>query len=452
MARLRIQRTLTKPASSNCEVRTTGQSLEYERYDDLLPDETLSSWAHRHQFVRLTSDDEKERDFGTLNIDLPGAQRSLLRDLRHAATAPDAWLLRPHQRTLQCVKCLAEDRVLGLPFFERRAWSVAWRTCCPRHGMLFDSDRNTMPGWQSCLSAPDWSGCVIAIVLKGRVVLELDLYGGHRAIHLESALADAKQEAAWFPQGLDASSLRDAYQTIVTDLIAQFDLERDEVPTDLPDGEFNRQLNPHRFAVNAMAEAILSEWTNTPLPECAWAQSTNLLVRAIGWGQERPAIHQSGQVLFRGPLERMRELTHFETLLGPSLYRNLSDPTAREHWGYFTLPEARRLSLGIGGALQWLADLTRQGQFLAFDARRGCLTENSALPERFRLERKDAEPYKLLLPSWAFGPPEPPPIWNKENCMLLGPQSPEWELRRKAERRRSKKQSRRSVCFHRFPL
>lgn len=445
MSRLRIER--TSPTSPHCELRIAGE--ESEGYDDLLPDETLSSWSQRHQFVRLTSNDREERDFGTLQVDLPGAQQSLLRELCHAATAPDAWLLRRHQRTLHCVKCLAEDKVLGLPPFERRAWAVAWRTCCPRHGMLFDSGKKKMPSWESCLSAPGWSGDEIAIVLNRPfgVVLAFNLHGDHRAIHLETALADADQGAVWFPQGLDASSLREAYQRIVTDLIEQFYMQRSAAPTDLPNGEFNGQLNPNRFAVNAMAEAILSEWTNTPLPECARAQNTSLLVRAIGWGQGRPTILRRGQVLFRGPVERRCELTHYGTLLGLSQYQNLSNPTACEHWGYFTLPEARRLNLDTAVALQWLVDLTHRGQFLAFDAKGGCLTENPALPERSRLRQEDAESYKLLMPSWAFGPPTPPAVWNQEDYVLFGPRSPEWVLRWKAIRRRSEKQSRRNVRF-----
>jgi len=448
MAQLRIER-IPRPAASAHEDRVAGQRQEFEGYDALLPDETLSSWADRHQFIRLTSDDPKERNFGTLDVDLPGAQRSLLRALRHSAAAPDAWLLPPHQRTLHCVRCLAEDWALGLPSFERRAWSVAWRTCCQRHGVLFDSDRKPVPGWRSVLGAPNWSGEEISIYLRGGlgVVLALDLHRDRRAIHLESALANGKRKGAWFPNGLDTSSLRDAYRAIVTDLIAQFFMDSDEAPESLPNGDFNRHQNPNRFAVNVLAEAILSEWTNTPLPGCASAQSTNLLVRAIGWGQERPTKLRCGQVLFRGPSARRRDLTHYEKLIGAAQYRRLAHPAAQDHWGYFTLPEARRLGVDIGCHLRWLADQTRQGQFLAFDARGGRLTENPALPEALRLQPEDVEPYKLLLPAWAFGPPKPPTVWDNEGWTLLGPRTQAWELRQRAEMRRTKKQSRRSVRF-----
>ena len=441
MARLRIERMSTRSASLNDKIQIVGQRKGFEDYGALLPDETISSWADRHEFIRLTSDDRDERDFGTLDVDLPGARQSLVKGLSRAATAPDAWLLRQHQRTLHCVRCLAEDRVHGLPSCERRAWSVAWRTCCPRHGMLFDSDREVMPSWYSSLAAPYWNGNEIRIVIKNlfAVVLVLDLHGDHRAIHLESALADEKKAGAWFPRGLDASSLRDAYRAIVTDLISQFYMEREGTPEGLPSGEFNRELNPNRFAVNAMAEAVLSEWTNTPLPKCASAQSTDLLVRAIGWGKGLPTVLRRGQVLVRGPLGRSLQLTRYQTLFDPGQHQNLLNPTTNEHWGYFTLPEARRLGIDICSAVRWLAELTRKGQFLAFDVRAGCLTENVALKKEFRLQPKDAEPYKLILPSWAFGPTEPPTFCNKEDYSFFGSWSPELLLRQKAKRQFTKK-------------
>jgi hypothetical protein len=275
--------------------------------------------------------------------------------------------------------------------------------------MLFDSDRSAMPSWHSELFTPDWNGEKIAIVFKRPfvVVLDLDLHGDHRAIHLETALDEEKQDGAWSPNGLDASSLRDAYRTIVTDLISQFHMDYGPPTEGMPNGEFNRQLNPNRFAINAMAEAILSEWTNTPLPKSALRQSTGLLVRAIGWGKGVPTIRRRGQVLFRGPFERKQPLTHYKAVLGSIRYGHLSSPTASKHWGYFTFPEARRLGLNVDGASRWLVDLTRRGQFLAFDANRGRLTENKTLSDKFRLQPEDAEPYKVLLPGWAFGPPNP---------------------------------------------
>ena len=433
MAQLRIERKSTILASSNCE---TG----IDDYDRLLPDETISSWSNRHSFVRLIAQDPDERDFGTLEIDLPGARQELLNGLRCAATAPDAWLLRPQQRTLYCLKCLAEDRVLGLPFFVRRSWSVAWRTCCPRHGMLFDANQREMPSWHTGIFAPNWSGDKIEIFVSRRspAALELNLWGSRRAIHLESALAENKQEGTWFPQGLNASSIRDVYRTIVTDLMSQFYIEFG-APAGFPSEQFKRQLNPNRFAINVLAEAILSEWTSTPLPSSASAQSSKLLVRAIGWGLGVPAILRRGQVLFRGPSERRRRLAHYERILGSILYQNVSSPCLDRHCGHFTLPEARRLGLNLERSLQWLAELTRRGQFQRFDAKAGLLTEDMMLPEEFRLQPEEARPYNLILPAWAFAPPESPKDWGEGYCMRIKDWTPALENYLKSKERIERK-------------
>lgn len=448
MARLRIELHSPRSALLRTEIRPDHEGSERQEYKALLPDETVSSWVGRHCFLQLTSDDMDERSFGTLEVDLPAAPRSLLSDLRNAAKPPDAWMLWPWQRTLHCARCLAEDWVSGLPPYERRAWAVAWRTCCPRHGMLFEAERNPVPTWPSVLTAPFWSGDEIAIVPKCRfsAVPRLGLHGDRRAIHLESALAKGKRRTAWFPQGFDGASLRTVYQAIVTDLLGQFSMETDGTPEEIPNKEFNRQRNANRFAVNALVEAILSKWTDTPLPDCASAQRTDLLVRAIGWGEERPVSIRRGQVLFPGPCERFCELTRYKSLLRSNQYQKLSNPAESRHQGYFTLSEARQLDLNIEESLRWLAGLTRGGQFLAFDATAGCLTENPALPEVCRLQPGVSQPDKLLLPAWVFSPPK---IEPQDDLMLIVIESkyPDIELRWKARRRRWNRDSRRVVRF-----
>lgn len=240
-------------------------------YQPLLPDETVSSWVARHPFIELSSDDReyRERDFGALTLDLPGAGEPLMNALRRAAAPPDAWLLRPDQRTLVCARCQAVDWSFGTPCYQRRAWCVAWRTCCALHGMLFDTELSRAPTWSKLLLSSSWSGAEVALMHKRPfgAMLALGLHGDRRAIHLEAALDEENRQAAWFPKGLTDQSLRDLYQTIVTDLLAQFYLRRDGPLEERPNSGFNRSLNPNRFSINVLAEAILSEWTQTPLPD-----------------------------------------------------------------------------------------------------------------------------------------------------------------------------------------
>lgn len=379
---------------------------ESDVFKALLPDETVSSWVGRHHFLRLISDDSHdlhEKDFGTLDVDIPAVPQQLFRDLHRAAEMPDAWMLQPWERTFRCPRCVAEDWACGLPFYKRRAWAVGWKTCCQRHGMLFDTAQGPMPEWPYLLTIPFWSGNAISVKRRSRFddYLVCDLRGDRRAIHLEGALTDGMYRATWFPSGLDDKSLRVVYQAMVTDLLRQFGMGRRRVSEEMASKRFNCELNSNRFTVNVLAEAILSKWTNTPLPDCASAQRTDLLVRTIGWGEERPTPVQPDQVLFRGPYERFFEITRYEGLLGASLHQKL--PTLGE-WGaegHVTLMEARELGMSVSRSLRWIDGLVREGQFLAFDTRTGCLTENPALPERCRLHPHDAIASRVLLPPWA---------------------------------------------------
>lgn len=421
-------------------------------YRPLLADETVVSWARRQPGVALRSDSEYEDTFGQLTIDLPQFPHTLQQQLVRAAQPPDEWLLRPHQRTLQCPRCLAEDWAQGLPAYDRRDWCVAWRTCCLRHGALFDTDRRaTPPGWVRLLEGRSWHSRALGIAPdRGyRVLLYLSLGADRRAIHLEAALA-GRRRGTWFPNGMTQDSLRAIYREIVSDLLSQFCLDCRGPEEQRPSPGFNRAHNSIRFAINVLAEAILSEWTNTPLPTSALALRTSLLVRAIGWGTERPPHLMDGQVLLRGPSERRHPLGNYASLLRQEDFARLARPAASRQVGYLTLPEARLLGLSCSDTVTALAQLTTLGQFLAFDARRGRLVENRYLPAQARLAPEQA-PERVLLPAWAFRPSTPP-----EQKMMsyddlhdfFGPRSPDSKLRWTARQRRQLRNERKRVIFH----
>ena len=420
-------------------------------YLPLLPDETISSWARRHPGIQLSSEDNNEDAFGDLAIHLPAVPRALRQQLRRAAEPPDDWLLKTHQRTIKCARCVAEDWARGVPPYERRAWSVAWRTCCRLHGPMFDTNgRWPLPDWGDQLGRPRWNGRYLAIMVK-RVplpVLDFSLGNDRRAIHLESAL-EGRCPGAWYPNGMTASSLREIYGRIVSALLAQFYLPKDGLEDEHPNPGFNRAINANRFAVNVMAEAILSVWTHTPLPAQVLAQRTHLLVRAIGWSSEMPDRYKLGQVLFRGPSKRTAPLMGYTDLLPSGHYSKLVGAASDCQWGHLTLPEARVLGMNVSKQLAWLSTLTRQGYFLSFDGRDGCLTKNPFLPEQDRLEPRAAEPHGAILPAWAFRPSRPMTradvLFSRRR--LFGPASPEEALIERAYARRSKRQERGVVRY-----
>ncbi len=419
-------------------------------YLPMQPDETLASWARRHVEVQLSSDSLEERSFGHLTIDLPEVPPILQRQLQRAVQPPDAWLLREHQRTLVCARCQAEDWAQGIPEYERRAWCVAWRTCCPRHGPFFDTDgRLTPPSWALLLESPRWTGRRVDIV-KTRphgVLLTFELGADRRAIYLEAALA-GRRRGAWFPKGLTNTSLREIYSRIVSDLLGQFYLAHDGPAEQLPNPGFNRAQNGNRFAINVLAEAILSVWTNTPLPASAFALRTQLLVRAIGWGEGRPPGAHTNHMLFSGPSERVQLLTHYAERLRADDYARLIAPEDKPHRGYLTLPEARLIGLQVSDTVRLLSRMTQQGQFLAFDARNGRLTENTCLPIDARLAPGSVS-NDVILPAWACRPPTPPRQNVAADALryLFEPRTDDLKLRLTALRRRCHRQERKSVRF-----
>ncbi|WP_144409357.1 hypothetical protein [Pseudoxanthomonas suwonensis] len=419
-------------------------------YLPLLADETVASWARRQPGVCLHSESLEKDTFGQLIIDLPELPRTLQEQLQRAAQPPDDWLLLPHQRTLQCPRCLAEDWAQGVPAYNRRAWCVAWRTCCPRHGPLFDTDNHkTPPRWMRLLESPRWTGQELCIRRHrpNGVLLRFSLGADRRAIHLETALA-GRQHGAWFPKGMTQTTLRAIYRELVSDLLDQVYLAHDGPEDQHPNPGFNRAKNGNRFAINVLAEAILSEWTATPLPTSALALRTPLLVRAIGWGEDRPLRVRTGQVLLHGPTERTHSLAHYDALLRKEDYARLAKPTDDECVGYLTLPEARLLGLSCSETITVLTRMTAQGRFLAFDARRGCLVENRSLPQQAHLTPEQV-PTSVMLPAWAFRPP--PSLGmnavSDELRDLLGAKSPDSKLRDAARQRRRHRNERNNVRF-----
>jgi hypothetical protein len=428
---------------------SSASNKDERNYSPLLADETVASWAKRQAGIYLYSDSGDEDTFGQLTIDLPEFPRTLREQLERAAQPPDDWLLRSRQRTLQCPRCIAEDWSQGVPAYHRRAWCIAWRACCPRHGPMFDSVNGKMPPtWERLLDGPRWIGQDLSFFDKRpRLEQKLSLGSDRRAVHLETALA-GRRRGAWFPKGMTQTTLRTIYRKIVSDLLAQDYLADDRPEDQLPHPGFIREQNGNRFAINVLAEAILSEWTNTPLPTSALAQRTSLLVRAIGWGEGRPPFVRSGQVLFRGPIERWQSLVHYATLLRPKDYAQLAQPTNGYHAGYLTLPEARLLGLSFRTIVIDLAQMVARGQFLAFDARRGRLVENPLLPKEARLAPEQFSE-QVILPAWAVRPPtiRAEPIMLEELRALFGPMSPDMRLRLSARQRRWRREERKGVRF-----
>lgn len=294
-----------------------------------------------------------------------------------------------------------------------------------------------------------WSGRELDIILHrpNHVLLTLALGADRRAIHLEAALA-GRRHAVWYPKGLTNASLREIYRGLVADLLQQFLLSCEGTHEQLPHPGFNRALNANRFAINVFVEAILSVWTDTPLPDSALALRTQVLVRAIGWGRERPADGRANHVLFRGPRQRVTSLADYAKHLRASDYARIAAAEADKHWGYLTLPEARLIGLRCRDSVGHLATLTRQGQFLAFDGRRGVITENKNLPDRARLS-PEYRSKEMILPAWAYQSQKQTPACSiGEAARYLFSEPPaDVALRLKAQARRSRREERKSLRF-----
>ncbi len=385
-----------------------GHEANRQRYQPLLPDETISSWVERTPGVELRSNSTGgERTFGEITFDLPDADELLLRSLVSAAAPPDPWLLKPHQRTLLCLHCQAKDWMDGMPIYPRRAWSVAWRTSCPHHGRLFDTFRNDTPAWPSVLLEPLWSREHVLLINKSAFhpILDFSLYGDRRAIYLESALAEGQASAVWFPRGITEKQLRYVYQAIVVDLLSQFHFDTNGPEDEHPSSGFNRSLNLTRFSINVLAEAIISEWTRTPLPGSALSRRTSLLVRAIGWCVTSSVRPHPDKVLIGISTRRDMDLSRYFQLLPKTTFTEVfGDSNAKPSNERFTFSECRCLGIDTTNEIEWLIERTREGDFLAFDPQSGILTRNPWPPNPQGPPSVPAELRHLFVPAWVGAP------------------------------------------------
>lgn len=312
----------------------------------LLADESISSWRLRHPFIIPTVRmplGVHDKDFGPLQLKRSNIPASVIAHLRKAAKAPDSWLLMPGKCRQFCPRCLAEDLVSGQTPYARRAWRIAWHTCCQQHG-LYDLECNvaTLNGLETAIRFPlmgilhpKWNApaelhfearCSTAEGRGQQVTTFRMPLVGRRAVHLENALSryTFSNNRQWHPRGLNASALREVYAAIAKILVKQFsigllpsiwgviDITRQHDPKRFNSvawkhlGMFCRLTPKDRFSINVMVEAILSTWTESPLPDEAGAHTyTEQLVKAVGWEFGVPGQIKSGSRRRKaGPLWR----------------------------------------------------------------------------------------------------------------------------------------------------
>ncbi len=287
-------------------------------------DETLSSWWNRTQDSDLPPK-ARDPDYGRVPI-AAAVQHGLPEKAAvKAGAAPDAWLLPPELRTRFCQVCLFQDWAKGRPPYMRRAWTVAWRTCCPLHSELFDSSDQI-----SFIDAlTSFRPSILRLKTGRKVAAAINIFGDRRAIHLEQALASPLARsgpANWFPKGFGVSSLRRAYAAIIRALLEQFGMDfagldsdssialfrrpsrnqlahlfggvyeifperkqlhagraRDGVTARVPLGRFTELDLYTQHVLNVFAEAIISEWSSSPLPASASGIRTRAIVRYLRW-------------------------------------------------------------------------------------------------------------------------------------------------------------------------
>jgi hypothetical protein len=325
----------------------------------LLQDESVSSWKRRnpeaYKAIEMSFLFHRDSDFGQLRLKQPLITNELLAQLQAAAKPPDLWILNSDNKQF-CLRCWMEDWASGEPLFARRAWRIAWRTCCPKHGLYRPVDSRTReylvvplrgitcPRWNTLEAIhfnprrvinPNrfekfgWMDSLFQESANSQIGEELYVaIGGRRGIHLQNALEGRPFSTQWHPKGLEPAVLRSAYALIVKALMEQFSLDvalvtlggrpnssvnqrranrfKPDVWRDL--GLFYR-LNPAmRFSINVLVEAILSTWAASPLPGDAGAHRyTQKLVRAIGWEAGFP-----GTTIDLSPINSLIKRVHAE--------------------------------------------------------------------------------------------------------------------------------------------
>lgn len=269
-----------------------------------LPDERLSTWAQRNAVsIGATNPfGAVDRDYGQLEVS-GDVGESLEAKLASIALAPAPYVLAPGDRSLYCPQCLLDDFSRGHPRYYRRTWTVAWHTQCSKHGPLEDycatsGDREPRSLRELRKHLPLLPCLWVrysTIDSHGKATLPLIrqyLCGqDRRAYHLEALLDETMggPRTSWHPSGLTGQKLFAVYWQIVNALCMQYDWASPnaviaEAPSDRPLQVFLRMPNDTRHAFNALAEAIISLWTGTPLPRrFALQRRTELLAHAVGW-------------------------------------------------------------------------------------------------------------------------------------------------------------------------
>jgi hypothetical protein len=302
--------------------------LRVESHDVLpfpLPDETLSSWIERQDGVVCLSESRAsaiaamngtENDYGELDIRDPSIDRVLAARLKLIARWPAPFLRRPSDRKAVCWQCWRDEWSQGKPLYRSRQWTFAWRSVCPRHRCALTFSEHIphyLDDWPiEQISQPVRRHEVMELHPLGyRIPLSIDLFHDCRAVYLEEALEDIST-SEWQPRGFDQVSLHRAYAIISWLLQLEFgtktleDAHRQQFwgtgVSYIPGLPVRKRLlmeywsEPRRLStrhMNILAEAILSAWTNTPLPRLS-AERTAILVKIAGWeiGGSRLPLHR----------------------------------------------------------------------------------------------------------------------------------------------------------------
>lgn len=282
-----------------------------------LSDETLTSWVKRQEgVVRLAPSQARstaalsteEWDYGELEIHDSSIDPILAAKLKLIVRWPAPFLRRPEERTAICWQCWREQWSKGLSLYRLRQWTFAWRSVCSRHGGPLSFCRHTpqrLEDWpieETSYGADHREHRVFVLHPWGSIApVAINIFRDRRALHLEAALDDIST-SKWQPFGFNQRALRKAYATI--SWLLQFEFGGKEVgyayrqrfrargSADIPGFTPRKRLEieywsePRRLSahhMNVLAEAIISVWSDTPLPGLS-AERTVLLVKSIGWG------------------------------------------------------------------------------------------------------------------------------------------------------------------------
>lgn len=247
-----------------------------------MPGERLSTWCRRNGIVAKV--EGPDPDFGRLIVSPELARHE--HDLRIAALPPRVEPIPPGSRTMYCPECWTQDFSEGRPAYWRASWITAWRTSCPEHGGLYDPGNSRVPRLREILftrsdptgpvgireSHSNWSKHAASY-------FGFNIFSDRRAIHLEAAL-DCSLSGGWAPAGYDWASFYPLYWDIVGSLCRQFG----QPPMNGVPHRFLTMLGSYRYMVSVCAEAVISVWTNTPLPSDACSElRTQAIARALGW-------------------------------------------------------------------------------------------------------------------------------------------------------------------------